>query len=32
MRDSASLLSLLFVLGAGLLVFARETKGEELPE
>ena len=32
MRDAASLLSLLFVLGAALLVFARETKREELPE
>ncbi len=32
LRDAASLLSLLFVLGAGLLVFARETKGEELPD
>ena len=32
LRDAASLLSLLFVLGAALLVFARETKGEELPE
>ena len=32
LRDAASLLSLLFVLGAGLLVFARETRGEELPE
>ncbi len=32
LRDAASLLSLLFVLGAALLVFARETRGEELPE
>lgn len=32
LRDAASLLSLLFVLGAALLVFASETKGEELPE
>ena len=32
LRDAASLLSLLFILGAALLVFARETKGEELPE
>jgi MFS family permease len=32
LEDSASWLSLLFVVGAILLLFARETKGQDLPE
>lgn len=32
LEDAASLLSLLFLLGVVLILFARETKGQELPE